>query len=600
MATAAVSAEGTRFERVDVRQVKVGGEIGRRIDITVENNVLALDVDKDFLAPFQKRESTDGYIGLGKFIDSVARLAVYTKDERVEKLRKHLVEATLATQEPDGYIGMMKPEARIDKLWDVHEMAYLVLGLTTDYEYFGEQPSLDGARKLADYLMTRLENRPPDTIGTDLTPDMPTTGLEEAFFNLAEQADDTRYRDFARDYRPLTTWNSGIVLGRWGDISGHAYAHIDKCLAQLRLATMTGDTALLEPSRNVLEFLQEKNGLVITGTCGDHECWHDTQSGTTNLGETCTTAYLLRFYDELMRQTGDARYGDLMERAIFNALFGAQSPDGRRIRYYTPFEAPRVYNELDTYCCPCNYRRIVSELPELIYYRLTGGIAVNLYTSSKATIEVKGYSNEPGFEGKVTIEQETDFPNSGRVTLKISPEKPGVFGLWYRTPFWCVGAPTISVPPTSSSGNGFYVTERMWVSGDRVEIEFPMSWRLIRGHQSQVGRVAVTRGPQVFAFNPKANPGFENVDPRLLTLDPESIEGPFPDDTVRKGGLACHVRVWEPGAWYPHAATKQIKLTEYPDPDATGIYFLVPSVAFSGAVDDSLRSLSLAKALGHY
>ena len=92
-----------------------------------------------------------------------------------------------------------------------------------------------------------------------------------------------------------------------------------------------------------------------------------------------------------MRLEGDLRYGDLIERSIYNALFAAQDPAGRRIRNCTPFEGPRQYYGSDGFCCPGNYRRIVAELPEMVYYRTqAGGIAVNLFTESKKTIELTG------------------------------------------------------------------------------------------------------------------------------------------------------------------------------------------------------------------
>ena len=139
-----------------------------------------------------------------------------------------------------------------------------------------------------------------------------------------------------------------------------------------------------------MDFLTRHEGLVISGTCGDHECWHDTQSGTTNLGETCATAYLIRVWDDLVRLEGDSRWGDLMERAVFNALFAAQSPDGRHIRYYTPFECSRVYFPQDSYCCPNNYRRIISELPTMIYYQAPRELTVNLYTASTVKADLGG------------------------------------------------------------------------------------------------------------------------------------------------------------------------------------------------------------------
>ena len=133
-----------------------------------------------------------------------------------------------------------------------------------------------------------------------------------------------------------------------------------------------------------MDFLTRQDGLVITGACGYQECWHDNQQGFFKLGETCATAYLIRLLDNMLRLEGDTLYGDMMERTIYNALFAAQSPDGRNLRYYSPFEGKRVYFDKDTYCCPCNFRRIIAELPTMVYYRCGGGLAINLYTTSIA------------------------------------------------------------------------------------------------------------------------------------------------------------------------------------------------------------------------
>ena len=66
-----------------------------------------------------------------------------------------------------------------------------------------------------------------------------------------------------------------------------------------------------------------------------------TQNGSGSISESCVTAYLIRWLGSLMRLEGDLRKGDVMERAIYNALFAAQSPSGRQIRYFTPFAGPR-------------------------------------------------------------------------------------------------------------------------------------------------------------------------------------------------------------------------------------------------------------------
>jgi hypothetical protein len=92
----------------------------------------------------------------------------------------------------------------------------------------------------------------------------------------------------------------------------------------------------------------------------------------------------------------------------------------------------REYHPTDTYCCPCNYRRIVAELPGMVYYRTPGGVAVNLYAASQAKLEIAGTS--------VELRQETDYPNSGTVTLHVNPQRPVEFGLRLRIPQWAQNA----------------------------------------------------------------------------------------------------------------------------------------------------------------
>jgi DUF1680 family protein len=470
------------------------------------------------------------------------------------------------------------------ELWDIHEMGYLVYGLTSDFRFFGEKQSLAAARKLADYILARWSEKPNwQPGGTNVH--LAVTGLERTLVTLSDTADDPKYREFCIQERKLPEWDLGIVVGRRGTVEGHAYAYFAHCLAQLRLLRSAPNDRLLGPTRRAMDFLKRRDGLVVTGTCGDHECWHDSQAGTVNLGETCTVAYLLRVLDDLLRLEGDSRYGDMMERAIYNALFAAQSPDGRRIRYYTPFDGPRNYFEIDTYCCPNNFRRVVSELPSMIYYRSEGGLAVNLYTASSAKATLDG-------NVELAVRQETDYPSSGRVVLHVEPSRPAQFPLRLRIPRWCAAAKvTVSgktVDQPVKRGQ-FLTIRREWKAGDRVEIDMPMPWRLVQGRKAQSGRVAILRGPMVFCLNRARQKDMAGIDLRLLTLAPSSLEGPAKDDSIRPGGTACKVHAWGPGAWYPHAKPdRQLVLTEYPDPAGEMVYLHVPNPRARDLVADEL------------
>ena len=590
---AAESGAAEPFIPLEPGKVRLGGEIGRRIDVTVDNNLLAINIERDFVQHFIDRKHKGGFIGLGMLIDSLVHMAAHTGDARVVDLKKRTVAAAIATQEPDGYLGIMVPESRIWRLWDTHEMAYLIHGLTSDFNLFGEKPSLAAATKIADLIMERLRSQPDRDLGDQtVSNDTATTGLDLALLRLSLASGDPKYRAFVVEHRRLADWNLPLIRGRWGKVDGHAYAFVDHAMAQTLLRRIEPDRAtddrLLAQLRTAVEFLTKQNGLVITGACGDHECWHDTQQGTINLGETCATGYLPRVMDDCLRRDGDGRYGDIMERAIFNSLFAAQSPDGRRIRYYTPFDGPRVYYGTDTYCCPCNYRRIVAELPSLVYYRADGGVAVNLYTSSEASLLLDGR--------EVVIRQQTDYPASGRVVITIDPAETAQFPLRMRIPRWCQAA-TVEVndEPAAAAepaADRFFTITRTWRAGDRVTLEMPMPWRLVKGRVAQAGRAAVARGPQVFCLSRSRNndvKGLDTVDLRLLVLDPSSIEGPIPDETIRPDGIACRVKAWQPGVFYPHnPPALELTLTEFPDPDGEATYFLVPNPADERLVDDEL------------
>jgi len=277
-------------------------------------------------------------------------------------------------------------------------------------------------------------------------------------------------------------------------------------------------------------------------------------------------------YDNLLRTKGDAKMGDLMERTIFNALFASQSPDGRKLRYFAPLEGDRAYWKTDTYCCPCNYRRIIAELPLMVFYRAQEGLAVNLYTPAKAKLTV-------GQNVPITVRQETGFPNTGTVRLVLEPSAPVPFPLKLRIPAWAAGA-TVSVNGEAVRGEpkpgAFFEIRREWKSGDQVVLELPLRWRLVKGRQRQAGRAAVMRGPQVFCLNPAQNPELaklDGIDLGYLALNPASLGEPVANAAVRPDGIGCRVQAWKPGFGLAQKADYELTLTEFPDPDGKATYF---------------------------
>jgi len=580
---------------VDLRKVKVGGEFGRRMDLTIHGNLLAIDVDRDFLPLFRTRTGrakelgSEPYVGLGKTLDGMVRLAANTGNATLLARKKHVIEELIKTQEADGYIGFMQPDSRTWELWDLHEQGYIITALVLDSRFCGEASSLAAARKLADYIMSRWPTKPADW-ALPINESLATIGLKRAFLLLSEEAHDRKYLDFCVRQLEVKEWNLDIVLGRHGTAEGHSYSYCSHCLAQLELYRSDPDPQLLQPTLRAMDFMLARDGMGITGGVGHDECWSDQQAGHGQFAETCSTAYQLFLYDALLRLRGEARWGDLIERTLYNTAFAAQSPDGRQIRYYTPFEGQWPYFDRDTYCCPGNFRRLIGSLPEWIYYRSGTGVVVNLYTASQATLGDGGDT--------VVVRQETDYPSSGVVTVVVDPARAMAFPLLLRIPRWCDQAAAKvngkAVDGAVKAGE-FLRIERTWQRGDKVTLDLPMPWRFIAGRKTQTGRVAIMRGPVVYALSPgrittsatgaapAAPPLASDIDLKRLVLLPATIEPVLADATVRPGGTACRIKADLDQAGN---GAYTLTLTEFPDPDGQATYFQIADP--NAAVEDEL------------
>ncbi|MEI7767485.1 MAG: beta-L-arabinofuranosidase domain-containing protein [Phycisphaerae bacterium] len=528
------------LKTIAARDVKVGGLMGQRIELTWQSNLLALDWDRDFLAPFLAKNSDPGaYIGLGKSLDGLVRLAAHTGDERLLAKRRHILDMLLSAQAADGYLGHYRPDDRGIPTWDAHEQAYVLMALVVDWQLFREERSLAAAQRLGHWLMANLSAEVMPLVGkrtwqgqdTYLSRQLVLIGYDRALLALYRATGEPSVLDYCVDTLRVPQWDQAIVEGRFGPIEGHVYGFLSHCLAQLDLFEITGDRGLLAQTRRAIEYLRDRQALVISGTNGITECWHSDQTGSGDLGETCATAYLIRLLSHLLQIEGDGWYGDWMERSIYNALFAAQSPDGRRLSYYVPLEGERHYWDRDTYCCPGNFRRIIGELPEMIFYRQADGITVNLYTESSVTTALADGT-------PLVLRQHTDYPHSGQVRLDVEPARSARFALRLRRPAWCaefaVAVNGQTVPPGGSAH--FAEIPREWRPGDQVTIAMPMPWRLVRGFRNQAGKVAAMRGPQLYC---RATPSDAAVEFRTDGIATNLGLMQFPDPGGRVTYFAC-------------------------------------------------------------
>ena len=581
--------------RVMLSGQELGGELDRRIQNLVQRNYMAIDLDGRWLDHFSHRTERKGqqyvYYGIGKVLDAGSLFSAYTGDPKVAARTRHIIDTLVKSRDPDGYLGFwtVEPGNRQDHInWILHEQEYINLAFVRHYRATGDRQSLAHAKVMGDYILKTFP-----------TPQHPcfdpgeicTAGLPEGMLELYRVTGDRRYLDFAADV-PHGNNRGEIVLASlrtWEqDFSRrpcHVYVMLSRCYAQTELFRLTGEDNLLDMSRYMRNELlkQGEGGMLVTGSCSEGEHFTYNQNGGGAIGESCVTAYVLRWIDSLMRLEGDMRYGDLLERTIYNALFAANSPDGRWIRYFTPFSGDRQYDDRDYFCCCGNYRRAVAELPQKVYYRTAdGGIALNLFTKSKKAFDVRGQS--------VTIDQETAYPNDGEVKLTFSLAAPAAFAFQFRTPRWC---PQIALRvndeapvaiDSAAQKMGCYAINRTWKNGDVVRISMPMQWRFVRGRAVQDGRAALLRGPVVYCIGKDQNAGVfaKCPDPRNLVLDPASLGSPVADASIRPSGLKATAKAWLNRQRIGEKV--DVTLTEFIDPSGKEVYFCVPNPADTSPV----------------
>jgi len=514
----------TKFKKFPLGSIKVGGEIGHRMEITANKILDHLDIENLFAKHFRERREEPlvhgAFVGYGMLLDAIVKAAANgVGGERMMLLKNRLLSDLSATQSEDGNISIFSNKIGC---WDNHEQAYIIIALVNDYSMHGNDSSLGSAIRLGDFL---LKNKTGANIG-----------VEQALLYLYEYSGDQRFLDYClneldlccsmEDYNKLLPVNGTC----------HVYTYMARTYAQMELARIQGEYSY-DLSVGIEELFQRIfNGgyASITGSCtGGYswgELWDESQIGLGRWGETCATAYLLRNACSMLEFEGKSIYGDLFERAMYNALFAAQSPDGLKQRYFVPFNENGEWYEHETYCCPNNLRRIMFELPQGIFMQAEDGIAIILYEESSLQTEIN--------QEDVTISLNKDSEDSDTISVNVSVDQPVDFAIYLRTPVWC---DKFTVQDGSeqyfSNAGEFMKIRRVWNNGDVLKIRIPSELRLIRGFGAQHNKVAVMKGPIVYGVNPDNNQFHTRYLPLVTICGVENI-----DDDGKTISIPCEMR----------------------------------------------------------
>ncbi|BCW97888.1 MAG: hypothetical protein KatS3mg024_0715 [Armatimonadota bacterium] len=442
---------------------------------------------------------------LYKWMEGAATALESSDDPQLRELLESVIDDVASAQQPDGYlntffVGELSGQ-RFRNLPVEHELycaGHMFQAAIAHYRATGSRKFLDVAIRFADYLTSAFGP------GKIEQPD----GHPEVEMALVEL-----YRITGkRDYLDLGGFFlKQQALGRAGQISGHAVRFAYLMAGVADWYAETGD-------RDAWRALQD--------------LWEDTASGrvyiTGGLGaryageaigeryelpnewaysETCAAIANAMWNVRMLGLTGDARYADMMERALYNNVLAGVSLDTTHWFYVNPLACFREHQRQPWFgctCCPTNMVRTLAAVPGYMYGRSKEGIWVHLYDASRLNWTLDGGT-------AVVLRQQTRYPWDGRVNLTVDPAEAATFSLFLRVPAWCQ-AYSAKVNGQSFEGKvrgGYLEIRRRWQPGDRVALEMRMPVQLMESDprvRCNLGSVAVQRGPLVFCAESVDNP----------------------------------------------------------------------------------------------
>jgi hypothetical protein len=329
--------------------------------------------------------------------------------------------------------------------------------------------------------------------------------MNEVLVNLAAVTKKDRYIEAAHLFEQPGFLDP--LAGRRDELQGlHANTHVPKIIGAARMYEVTGDRRYREIAEYFLEEVLTARNYVIGNTSLD-EHWKTPPGqlkGTlawTN-AECCVAYNLMKLERLVFGWTGDARWMDAYERALFNCRLGTQNAQGLK-QYFFPLAAGywRAYNspEESFWCCTGTGAEEFAKFADTIYFHRSSDIYVNQFIAS--TLDWKD-------EGLV-LEQVTQFPREQGTTLKIKSTRPAPRTIHIRIPGWTTEEAAVKVnghPLEATADPGSYLAIRKtWQDGDTISISLPMEVR----QETLPGDDSVTAalyGPLVLAADLGAGP----------------------------------------------------------------------------------------------
>lgn len=519
---------------------------------------------------------------VAKWVEAVGYSLATHPDAALEALADGMIDLIASAQQPDGYLNVhftvVEPEKRWTNLRDWHELycaGHLMEAAVAYYQGTGKRKLLDVLCRYADYVASvfgpgegQKRGYPGhEEVELALVKLYRATGqkryLDLAAFFVNERGRQPHYYDAearARGDDPTQYWagdyaylQAHLPIREQTTAEGHAVRAGYLYTGVADVAAETGDATLLAACerlwRNVTERRMYLTGGVGSSAHGERFTYDYDLPNDLAYTETCAAIALVFWAHRMAQITADARYVDVLERALYNGVLSGISLDGKGFFYANPLEVdPESYAKRpDLYrknvasiqrrewfgcaCCPPNVARLLASLGSYAYAQGPDCVYVQLYIGGEARLEMAGK--------RLLVAQETRYPWEGTVRITVQSAVKVSFKLALRIPGWCRGATVmLNGEPAHAVGaldQGYLVLERAWVPGDCVELYLPMPIERMYAHplvRADSGRVALQRGPLVYCLEEADN------GPKLDTLalaHDAALEAAFAPDLL--GGV---------------------------------------------------------------
>jgi DUF1680 family protein len=478
-----------------------------------------------------------------------------------EKMRATLgdwIPKILAAQEPDGYLqtAFTLPRAGgrgniIDtsgyKHWDPahrgdHEgytAGYFIESAINHYLMTEKKDArmYNAAKKLADCWCNNLGPAPKKAwydghqemeqalvrFGRFVN-DMEGGGKGQKYIDLAKFLLDSRYTAAVTERDRQEYDQSHLPVTQQYEAVGHAVRAVYTYSGMADVAVETHDPDYQSAVKSLWDNIVNKK-YYVTGGVGSGET-SEGFGGNYSLRnnsycESCSSCGEIFFQWKMNLAYHDAKYADLYEQTMYNALLGGTDLEGKVFYYTNPLDAnaPRT----PWHVCPCcvgNIARTLLMMPTWVYAKSADGVYVNLYVGSKITVE-----NVDGTD--VEMAQATNYPWDGKVAITVNPKSPKNFSVRVRVPDRAVsdlykptpdanGIASIAVngkPVKATIDKGYAVITRAWKAGDKIDVVLPMKVQRVRGSE----KVEATRGKVALRYGPLLY-NIEKVDQDITKL----------------------------------------------------------------------------------